>query len=152
MCLQTRPRFIFSYRRVLGYGVRTLSNPKGNIPSTRGSQDGQTRHTASCNLLYRKFTGGSNPRRCIMQSPLPEVYRRVKPATLHHAISCTGGSQEGRTRNAASCNLLYWRFTGGSNPRRCIRPDSETNTLPTELFRPQGLLEHSHIYLWGSPF
>ena len=27
---------------------------------------------------------------------------------------------------------------GGSNPRRCIKQDSEPDTLPTELFRPHG--------------
>ena len=31
---------------------------------------------------------------------------------------------------------LYGRLRGGSNPQRCIKQDSEPNTLPTELFRP----------------
>ena len=38
--------------------------------------------------------------------------------------------------NCKEGNPLYWRFRGGSKPRRCIRQDSEPNTLPTELFRP----------------
>ena len=33
-------------------------------------------------------------------------------------------------------NSLYQRFRGGSNPRHCITQDSESNTLPTELFQP----------------
>ena len=33
---------------------------------------------------------------------------------------------------------LYWKILlrGESNPRRCIKQDSEPNTLQTELFRP----------------
>ena len=31
---------------------------------------------------------------------------------------------------------LYRRLRGGSNPRRCIKQDSEPNTIPTELLRP----------------
>ena len=33
-------------------------------------------------------------------------------------------------------NPLYRRLRRGLNTRRCIRQDSEPNTLPAELFRP----------------
>ena len=40
--------------------------------------------------------------------------------------------------NSKGKNLLWWKIfpRGGSNPQRCIKQDSEPNTLPTELFRP----------------
>ena len=40
MCAQTRPRFMLSSERVLGNVVRTHVNSKGNIPCTRGSEEG----------------------------------------------------------------------------------------------------------------
>ena len=36
---------------------------------------------------------------------------------------------------------------GGSNLRRCIRQDSEPNTLPTELYRPLTAISKL-VYLW----
>ena len=48
MCAQTRPRFILSNERGFSRnGVRTHVNAKGKIPSTRGSEDGETRNSAS---------------------------------------------------------------------------------------------------------
>ena len=49
MCAQTRPRFIFSSKRILGNGVRNQVNSKGKNP------------------LYRRLRGGRNARRLIRQ-------------------------------------------------------------------------------------
>ena len=38
-------------------------------------------------------------------------------------------------------NPFYWRLRGGSNPCRCIRQDSDPNTLPTQLLRPQVVIQ-----------
>ena len=38
---------------------------------------------------------------------------------------------------------------GNSNPRRCIKQDSEPNALPTELFRPQRRIEPTTLHLAG---
>ena len=51
MCAQTRPWFILWSDRVLGYGVKTHVNSKGNMPYTRGSdesEEGQTCDATSC--------------------------------------------------------------------------------------------------------
>ena len=40
---------------------------------------------------------------------------------------------------------------GGSNPRRCIKQDSEPNTLPTSYYGPEHqFLVTCHLSLWGS--
>ena len=39
---------------------------------------------------------------------------------------------------------------GGSNPRRCIKQDSEPDALPTELFRPLGIASKGCTYLFWS--
>ena len=55
MCAQTRPRFTLSSERVLGNGVRTHVNSKGNIP------------------LYWMLRAGSNPRHCFTQDSEPNT-------------------------------------------------------------------------------
>ena len=48
MCAQTSPRFILSFERVLGNGVRTHVSSKGKILSTGGWEEGWTCDTTSC--------------------------------------------------------------------------------------------------------
>ena len=47
MCTQSRPQFILSSERFLGNGMRTHVNSKGKLPSTGGSDEGQTRDVVS---------------------------------------------------------------------------------------------------------
>ena len=51
VCAQTRPWFIVSSERVSGNGVRTCVNSKWKIPSSRGSEEGQTYSNASCRTV-----------------------------------------------------------------------------------------------------
>ena len=55
MHAQTRPRFILSPKRDLGYGVRTHANSKGKNP------------------VYRRLKGRSNLWHCIMQDSEPNT-------------------------------------------------------------------------------
>ena len=55
MCTQTRPRFILSSERVVGNGVRTHVNSKGE------------------KTLYRRLRGGWNTRRCITVDSEPNT-------------------------------------------------------------------------------
>ena len=55
MCVQTRLRFILSYERVLGNGVRNHVNSKGKSP------------------LPNLLRGGSTPRLCIKQDSEPNT-------------------------------------------------------------------------------
>ena len=68
MWTQSRARIILSSERVLGNGVRIHVNSKGEIPSTRGSEDGRTcnaaqHRTGSLTHYQLSYTGPpvSNP-------------------------------------------------------------------------------------------
>ena len=64
MCVQTRPWFILSSKRVLGIGVGMHVNSKGKNP------------------LYWRLRGGSNPQRCIMQDSEPNTTNKAIPAPV----------------------------------------------------------------------
>ena len=54
MHVQTRPRFILSWERILRNGVRTHVNSKGKI-STGDSEEGGTSHGWEIAVILRNF-------------------------------------------------------------------------------------------------
>ena len=59
---------------------------------------------------------------------------------LHsHPKEFLGNGVKTRANSKGKISCTRKKFLrGGSNPRPCIKQDSEPNTLPTELFRPPG--------------
>ena len=123
MRAQARTRFIVSSESILGNGVRTHINSKGKTPSTG-------------KILFR---GGSNPRRCLKQdsepntqptsysgNTLPQVGQRAQHAT----------NELFRPHAASSRTASPTHYQRAIPAPRCIKQDSEPNTLPASYSGP----------------
>ena len=82
---------------------------------------------------------------------------QTRPRFLLSSERILGGMESEPMLIPTEKNPFYRRPRGGWNPRRCIRQDSEPNTLPTELFRPQPMTLHQagrpaqHTTHWAIP-